>query len=64
MGGKCSKCGYNECIASLSFHHKNPYEKEGSSDWMKGDFNPDKWELLCLNCHSEFHYHNRKPKHL
>jgi hypothetical protein len=26
-GGKCEICGYNKCIRSLCFHHKNPLEK-------------------------------------
>ena len=47
----------------LDFHHRNPLEKEGElSDFSKGYnldkfFNElDKCDLLCANCHREFHY--------
>ena len=62
MGGACQKCGYKKCIASLSFHHKNPKEKDGN--WTKKDFNPNDCDLLCLNCHAELHYNELKPKAL
>src|SRR5258708_30698680 len=22
LGGKCSRCGYNKCVAALQFHHR------------------------------------------
>jgi len=28
LGGHCSKCGYHKSIGALSFHHKNPKNKE------------------------------------
>ncbi len=28
LGGKCVKCGYNECIWVLEFHHKDSNEKD------------------------------------
>jgi hypothetical protein len=60
-GGKCSKCGYNKCLKALSFHHKDPAEKDFTlSD--EGDRNLDilreeikKCILLCANCHIEEH---------
>lgn len=27
-GGKCQVCGYNSCDRALSFHHRNPQQKE------------------------------------
>ena len=62
LGGKCNKCG-NDKSYLLDFHHRNPLEKEGElSDFSKG-YNLDaffeelsKCDLLCANCHREFHY--------
>ena len=65
LGGKCLKCGENKFYL-LDFHHRNPEEKEGElSDFSKG-YNLDKFfeelqkcDLLCANCHREYHYlHN------
>lgn len=62
-GGKCEKCGYDECIAALEFHHINPEEKEfgiGASgitrslEKMKKE--ADKCVLLCCNCHRVLHW--------
>lgn len=62
LGGQCKKCGENRFYL-LDFHHRNPEEKEGElSDFSKG-YNLDKFfeelqkcDLLCANCHREFHY--------
>lgn len=62
-GSSCIKCGYNKCIASLGFHHRDPNEKYFSigdlserinsiselSDIIKNEM--DKCDLLCQNCH-------------
>lgn len=61
-GGKCVRCGYNKCLASLDFHHVNPNEKD--LNWRKmGNWclekvksELDKCELVCRNCHGEIHY--------
>lgn len=61
-GGKCERCGYNKCIAALEFHHKDPTQKDfdissGPSFKMKKMKNElDKCNLLCSNCHKEFHF--------
>lgn len=62
LGGKCKKCGIDKTYL-LDFHHRNPKEKEGElSDFSKGyDLDKffeelDKCDLLCANCHREFHY--------
>jgi len=61
-GGKCQVCGYDKCISNLSFHHKNPHEKEMSistalpsrgMDYLKKE--ADKCVLLCCRCHGEVH---------
>ncbi len=63
-GGKCQKCGYNECQAALDFHHRNPEEKDFAicrrygcrklSESIKKEL--DKCDLLCANCHREEHW--------
>lgn len=64
LGGKCIKCGNNK-VYLLDFHHRDPSIKEGElSDFSKGYqlekfFNElEKCDLLCANCHREFHYLN------
>lgn len=59
-GGKCEICGYNKCVAALSFHHINPIEKEFTISSYTGSFEKLKEEikkcsLLCQNCHIEVH---------
>jgi hypothetical protein len=61
LGGKCSKCGYNKCLAALDFHHINPNDKDSdytnwrmSFDKLKTEL--DKCVLLCANCHREEHH--------
>jgi len=62
-GGKCSKCGYNKCMAALDFHHRDPACKDPSFKSIKfWEFDRakqelDKCDLVCRNCHSEIHYH-------
>lgn len=59
-GGKCSKCGYCECIAALDFHHLDPNEKEIN---LAKNVNIhiklkeiEKCILLCCRCHRELHW--------
>jgi uncharacterized protein YerC len=66
-GSQCVKCGYNECPAALTFHHRNPEEKEfwigGLSERINSVYELDerikneldKCDLLCANCHSFEH---------
>jgi hypothetical protein len=60
-GGKCVDCGYNSCITALSFHHRNPKEKDfniggnHSRKWVKIQAELDKCDLVCSNCHIERH---------
>ena len=61
-GGVCSICGYDKCLAALTFHHLNPNEKDfGISDkahkisWDRIRRELDKCALLCANCHHEVH---------
>lgn len=66
-GSKCQKCGYNDNISALEFHHENPNEKEfGISAshvaWEKMKKELDKCILLCSNCHREEHNKNMDLK--
>jgi len=63
-GGKCEICGYNKCLASLVFHHKNDYTKEFEigTVWPVKNLTEkiikelSKCQLLCSNCHGELHF--------
>ena len=69
-GGKCQKCGYNECPAALDFHHRNPEEKDFAickksgcrkiNDRIKKEL--DKCDLLCANCHRKEHFEKASEK--
>ena len=59
-GGGCEICRYNKSVRSLSFHHKDPMEKDFnvsakgySYERLKKEV--DKCVLVCSNCHSEIH---------
>lgn len=68
-GGGCKRCGYNECIASLTFHHLNPTDKLFCLDmsslchrsWPSILSEYKKCELLCMNCHARLHYLENNP---
>ena len=68
-GGKCERCGYDKCLASLDFHHRNPDEKEHNPsdmmDWSKDRVKKelDKCSILCSNCHREEHDRIRNEKY-
>ena len=57
----CSKCGYNNNIVALDFHHLDPTEKEAGLASMGRALNNkvkkelDKCIVLCANCHREEH---------
>lgn len=61
-GGKCQSCGYAKCEAALTFHHRNPDEKEYQLatmfawKWVRIVQELDKCDLLCANCHAELHW--------
>lgn len=59
-GGKCMRCGYDDFLGALQFHHLNPEEKRfglaqnGSTmslDALREE--AKKCVLLCANCHAE-----------
>ncbi len=59
LGGKCRCCGYDKCLASLDFHHRDPREKDfeigGATSWESVMSELQKTLLLCSNCHRETH---------
>lgn len=62
MGGKCSLCGYDKCIAALEFHHvdKSQKERQLSSgncySWEEDVKEVKKCALVCSNCHKEIEF--------
>lgn len=66
LGGKCNRCGYNEFLSGLDFHHTGNKDIEigrlitnsfnGNKDYYEELLlELDKCILLCRNCHSAFH---------
>lgn len=62
FGGKCQKCGYNKNWAVLSFHHTKEkvigLDLRAFSNYSETTLNLEleKCELLCMNCHTEYHH--------
>lgn len=71
FGGKCSKCGYDKCLAALHFHHKNKSTKlrvakggawtgvtglAATKNKATAIVEAKKCVLLCANCHAEEHH--------
>lgn len=62
-GGCCMKCGYDKNLSALTFHHREPEEKNFAlSSRELGMFSEarllnevNKCDLLCANCHNELH---------
>lgn len=64
-GGKCEVCGYDKCVSALSFHHKDPKEKDFSISAKSYSYERlkkevDKCILVCANCHIEIHEKENK----
>jgi hypothetical protein len=61
LGGACSSCGYDACLAALEFHHRDREAKEFEigrrklQDWEALKREMDKCVLLCNRCHAEEH---------
>lgn len=63
-------CGYNRCVESLEFHHRDPKQKDFAisikaykefSQKVKDEL--DKCDVLCRNCHTEEHYKIKNEKY-
>lgn len=69
LGGKCIKCKTDN-IFVLEFHHRNEKEKEFGISWASGLTKRwdnicqeiKKCDLLCSNCHAEYHHINGRGK--
>ena len=61
-GGRCVVCGYDKCLGSLHFHHREPSKKDPNWHNMKSwkferiKKELDKCDLICANCHGEIHW--------
>jgi len=61
LGGKCKRCGFDEDIDILQFHHLDPCDKRFNIserlykgfEFVQAELN--KCVLLCLNCHKIVH---------
>jgi DNA-binding CsgD family transcriptional regulator len=63
-GGCCEVCGYEKSIGALSFHHKDPEQKDFNISAKSYAFERlkkevDKCILVCANCHIEIHEHEK-----
>lgn len=64
LGGKCKYCGYDENLAALEFHHRDPngkldnidLRKMSNSSWEWCVTEAEKCDLVCANCHRNIHY--------
>jgi len=61
-GGRCEACGYDRCLAALTFHHRDPAVKSFTISANLGlpmdvlEEEVAKCTLLCLNCHAEINH--------
>lgn len=55
LGGRCSRCGYNKCLAALDIHHIDPSKKTRMRDWVNKATLITNLQILCRNCHAELH---------
>lgn len=59
LGGSCNKCTYDDNLACLSFHHRNPSEKKFVLTLLNMTKHSmetlikeaQKCQLLCIRCH-------------
>lgn len=65
FGGKCSRCNYDRCMQALHFHHLDSSEKyewnvkgKGGASLREIKQHPERFQLLCANCHIEIHQSN------
>lgn len=59
-GNACERCGYNGCLESMTFHHRDAAHKDfeisgATWNWALLTQELDKCEMLCQNCHHETH---------
>jgi len=65
-GGKCERCGYDNNIYALDFHHTSNNKDAKISvilyrtSWEKAKIEIDKCMLVCSRCHREIHNEDGK----
>ena len=61
LGNKCNRCGYDNIIA-LEVHHKDRSKRKNRKcrDYLQIDYDLNKIELICANCHKLEHYTKNK----
>jgi predicted HNH restriction endonuclease len=62
FGGGCQTCGYDRCQAALHFHHRDgrPEGERGRRVRLQEvQAYPERFTLLCANCHIELHDEER-----
>lgn len=69
FGKACSRCGYSRCADALHFHHKDRSEKymwnarnKGGASLREIKRHPERFTLLCANCHIELHARERRAR--
>lgn len=62
FGGACQRCGYSACVRALQFHHVRKGERRatlarhtGTATARDAIAHPERYTLLCANCHFEEH---------
>jgi hypothetical protein len=60
FGNRCQRCGYDRCPQALQFHHvddseKRAWSKTGHASKAEVAAHPERFHLLCANCHFELH---------
>jgi hypothetical protein len=61
IGDRCAICGYDKCQRALCLHHIDPSEKQlysrktGQASHTEVRRHPERFQLLCANCHAEIH---------
>jgi hypothetical protein len=61
FGSACQRCGYSRCRRALHFHHLDGSEKKdwsgkrGNASPAEIRAHPERFILLCANCHAEEH---------
>jgi hypothetical protein len=70
FGNRCSVCGYDRCKAALHFHHKEGKKglwkeiRKGSVSLRELRARPERFVLLCANCHIELEEEVRRNESL
>jgi hypothetical protein len=58
-GGACEKCGYDNTLLALQWHHRDPSQKDHKFTVQMARGRLEKeiegCDLLCANCHVEAH---------